>query len=365
MDTNMNNRPHYVILDGLRGIAAIGVLCYHLFEAIAFAAGAPEQNMYHGFLAVDFFFILSGFVMGYAYDLQWGTMDVKGFLRRRLIRLHPMVCLGVVFGLIAFCIQGCTDWEGNSVAPLSILATTLLSLFLIPSVGQSDVRGNTELFPLNGPLWSLFFEYIGSFLYALLLRRLSDKWLTAVVAVSLIALGINGWMQGEGWIAYGWSSEPVNAMGGLLRLCYGYPAGLLMARLFRKCSHRSLPSGTFLLCSLSLVALLCIPNMQQSLVFQLLCVGLFFPAIVWTGACGSVSGCMEKGASLLGRLSYPLYAIHYPLIYLYIHCINKGIHPFGTEEWTSPVGFFILAIAAGLISMKWYDEPVRRALGKK
>ena len=83
----MNQR--YVILDGLRGVAAIGVLVYHLFEAIAFSAGAAEQHFYHGFLAVDFFFILSGFVMGYAYDarLADGRLTMGGFIRRRLIRL--------------------------------------------------------------------------------------------------------------------------------------------------------------------------------------------------------------------------------------------------------------------------------------
>ena len=82
----MNTR--YDILDGLRGVAAVSVLVYHLFEAIAFADGATEQRFYHGFLAVDFFFVLSGFVMGYAYDerLKTGSLTTGGFIRRRLDR---------------------------------------------------------------------------------------------------------------------------------------------------------------------------------------------------------------------------------------------------------------------------------------
>ena len=83
------SQPRYELLDGLRGVAALLVLGYHLFEAVAFAQGAPEQNMYHGFLAVDFFFVLSGFVMGYAYDRQWDRMSIGTFIRRRLTRLHP------------------------------------------------------------------------------------------------------------------------------------------------------------------------------------------------------------------------------------------------------------------------------------
>ena len=97
---------HYLLLDGLRGVAALLVLLFHLFEAVAFAAGRAEQDMFHGFLAVDFFLILSGFVMSYAYDGRWSEMSIGSFFRRRLIRLHPMVVAGVVFGLIVFAAQG-------------------------------------------------------------------------------------------------------------------------------------------------------------------------------------------------------------------------------------------------------------------
>ena len=89
VDSSVQHR--FLLLDGLRGIAALMVLGYHLFEAIAFAANAPEQHMFHGFLAVDFFFILSGFVMGYAYDKRWNSMTIGQFIRLRLIRLHPMI----------------------------------------------------------------------------------------------------------------------------------------------------------------------------------------------------------------------------------------------------------------------------------
>ena len=96
VDSSAQHR--FLLLDGLRGIAALMVLGYHLFEAIAFAANAPEQHMFHGFLAVDFFFILSGFVMGYAYDKRWNSMTIGQFIRLRLIRLHPMVIMGIIIG---------------------------------------------------------------------------------------------------------------------------------------------------------------------------------------------------------------------------------------------------------------------------
>ena len=155
-----DSKSHYLFLDGLRGVAALAVVGYHLFEAVAFAAGAPEQKFFHGFLAVDFFLILSGFVMGYAYDDRWDRMSVGAFFKRRLVRLHPMVVMGVVIGLTAFCCQGCTRWDGTVMNWWTVALSTLLALFLIPSPASVDVRGNTEIFPLNGPHWSLFFEYI-------------------------------------------------------------------------------------------------------------------------------------------------------------------------------------------------------------
>ena len=96
-----DTKPHYELLDGLRGVAALLVVWYHVFEGYAFAGGTLIESINHGYLAVDFFFILSGFVIGYAYDDRWGkSLTVKNFFKRRLIRLHPMVVMGAVLGVI-------------------------------------------------------------------------------------------------------------------------------------------------------------------------------------------------------------------------------------------------------------------------
>ena len=175
-----DTKPHYDLLDGLRGVAALMVIFYHVFEA--FATSPIDQQFNHGYLAVDFFFILSGFVIGYAYDDRWKTMTTKDFIKRRLIRLHPMVVLGAVLGVIAFCIQGCEKWDGTHVSISMVMLALLINLFLIPAVPGSgpEIRGNGEMFPLNGPSWSLFFEYIGNIMYALFIRRMSTKALTAL-----------------------------------------------------------------------------------------------------------------------------------------------------------------------------------------
>ena len=186
-----DSKPHYELLDGLRGVAALVVILYHIFEGYAFASNGTIDTLNHGYLAVDFFFILSGFVIGYAYDDRWGKgLTMKNFFKRRLIRLHPMVIMGAVLGAVTFYLQGCVQWDGTHIAISMVMLSLLCTMFFIPAmpgVGY-EVRGNGEMFPLNGPCWSLFFEYIGNILYALFIRRLSNKALAVLVAVLGVAL---------------------------------------------------------------------------------------------------------------------------------------------------------------------------------
>ena len=102
---NLAAKPRYEILDGLRGVAAMMVVVFHLFETYIAQIGTQVIN--HGYLAVDFFFVLSGFVIGYAYDDRWGAgkLDARGFFKRRLVRLHPMLVAGTLTGC-ALCYFG-------------------------------------------------------------------------------------------------------------------------------------------------------------------------------------------------------------------------------------------------------------------
>lgn len=375
-------RPRYDILDGLRGVAALMVLLYHVFNDAKsfFVWPAPVNEFYHGFLGVDFFFILSGFVMGYAYDNrltpnpshvgEGKRMTFWGFVKRRLIRLHPMVVMGALLGLVAFIIQGCTKWDGTEVGLEAVLWATLLALFLIPAPSGMDARGNTEAFPLNGPHWSLFFEYIGSLLYGMLLHRLSTKWLRVWVACGIVSLATYALFQEDGGVAYGWSSEPMNLLGGALRMLYAYPMGLLMARMFRKRKPEPLHGPVFLFCCLALVVLLGFPlfgGKDTETIFQLICIFSFFPGIIWIGARGVVQGRQQQAVSFLGRLSYPLYAVHFPLIYLYITWVSSDGQPY--EGYSQPWVKAVITIAASLLlatlCLLFYDEPVRKRLGGK
>ena len=276
-----------------------------------------------------------------------------------------MVIMGVVIGLICFCIQGCQQWDGTRVALSALMICTLLQLFCLPTPTSLDVRGNTEAFPLNGPTWSLFVEYIGSFCYGLFLHRLSTRTLKIwVVTAAILLLGYSLYMN-ENTIGYGWSSEPINLLGGLLRVSLGYPMGLLLARLFRNRKTTTVRKHMFLACSIALLLIFLVPGLgAASVYYQLFCLCVAFPLIVWYGASGEVKAQHQPFLNYLGRLSYPLYAVHYPLIYLYIYWI-KQVDPSGLQAWIAPIVVILAAIALGTLSMLYYDEPVRKWLTRK
>ena len=257
----INSKPHYMLLDGLRGVAAILVLFYHIYEGFSFAEVTNNAGsgiiavLNHGHIAVDFFFILSGFVISYAYDSRWEKMSTWQFFKRRLIRLHPMLIMGAIIGFASFAFVGFERWDGTT-APISwVMVALLLTMFMIPAVPgiPYEVRGNGEMFPLNGPGWSLFFEYVGNILYALFIRRLSTK----VLAVLTFLLGcIHAWfflgdVSWYGMIGVGWTIDKVNFFGGLVRMLFPFTMGMLLARTFKPMKVK----GAFWICILLLITL--------------------------------------------------------------------------------------------------------------
>ena len=150
----LESKRHYEILDGLRGVASILVVIFHVFEA--FAGGDRfRQIINHGYLAVDFFFLLSGFVVAYAYDDRWGKMTQWDFYKRRLVRLQPMVIMGSVIGAAFFYFQAGPVFPLIAGTPVwEMLLVMVVGCTLIPLPISMDIRGWQEMHPLNGPAWS-------------------------------------------------------------------------------------------------------------------------------------------------------------------------------------------------------------------
>ena len=369
-----DSKPHYELLDGLRGVAALLVLWYHVYEGFAFAGGDPViKGINHGYLAVDFFFMLSGFVIGYAYDDRWKTnLTLGNFIKRRLIRLHPMVVLGALFGAICFLLQGSVQWNGTHIPVSTVMVALLCALFFIPVVPGAnwDVRGNTEAFPLNGPAWSLFFEYIGNLLYALFIHRLSTRALTLLVVLLGNGLTAFTWfdMSGYGNLGVGWSMYDGGVGSGLLRMLFPFSMGLLLSRHFKPAKIK----GAFWICSAILLALFIVPHIGSegkiclNGVYESFCIIVMFPILVWTGASGNTTDPLStRICKFLGDISFPLYIIHYPVMYLFYAWLIK--HQFFTlaETWPVAIGVCLGNILLAYACLKIYDEPVRKWLAKK
>ena len=368
-----DSKPHYELLDGLRGVAALVVILYHIFEGYAFASNGTIDTLNHGYLAVDFFFILSGFVIGYAYDDRWGKgLTMKNFFKRRLIRLHPMVIMGAVLGVVTFYLQGCVQWDGTHIAISMVMLSLLCTMFFIPAmpgVGY-EVRGNGEMFPLNGPCWSLFFEYIGNILYALFIRRLSNKALAVLVAVLGVALTLFAVLDisGYGNIGVGWTLDGVNFAGGTLRMLFPFSMGILLSRNFKPVKLK----GAFWICTIIMIALFAVPYLEGAKPFcvngayEVFCVIVAFPILVWLGASGTTT---DKKSTVickfLGDISYPVYVVHYPIMYLfYAWLIKNQLYTLG-ETWQVALCVYALSIVLAYLCLKLYDEPVRKWLTKK
>lgn len=359
-----DTKPHYNILDGLRGVAAITVVCFHLFEA--YATSHLDQQLNHGYLAVDFFFILSGFVVGYAYDDRWKTMKIKDFLKRRFIRLQPMVVIGAIIGAIMFYFQGCSVWDVSKVSIGMLLLATLLNICLIPATPGFEIRGVGEMYPLNGPSWSLFFEYIGNILYALFIRKLSIRNLAIFVLLAGLGLASFSIFGPYGDICVGFSLTDDNMVGGSLRILFSFPAGLLLSRIFKPVHIK----GAFWICSLSVVVLLVIPRIGdgESLwmngLYDTVCFAFLFPLLVYLGASGKTTDKhTTRVCKFLGDISYPLYMVHYPFIYLYYAWVKNESLTF-VQSLPGALALVIGNILLAYLCLKLYDEPVRKYLAK-
>ena len=395
-------KQHYLILDGLRGAAALMVLWYHVFEGFAFAGGTMIENFNHGHLGVDFFFMLSGFVISYAYDDRWkttrlqdykttsgGVLSICSFFKRRLIRLQPMVVMGALIGLITYLIQGGVRWDGTQMPIHWTMIAFLLAMFLIPAYPGApyDVRGNGEMYPLNGPSWSLFLEYIGNILYALFIRKLSNKKLAALVGltgmlwIAFVVFDISGYDM----IGIGWTLDAVNFFGGLLRMLFPFSLGMLLARNFNKTTRlqdykttcrdvtpvasKIITNNIFWIAIVVLFVLFSMPYISKTGdisingIYELACIILVFPFIVWFGAAGNITSKFStKVCKFLGDISYPLYIVHYPVMYLfYSWLIDNKLYSLG-ETWQVVLLVMATNIALAYACLKLYDEPIRRWL---
>ena len=372
------SKPRYEILDGLRGVAALMVVLFHLFET--YSKGPAYQIINHRYLAVDFFFVLSGFVIGYAYDDRWDKMTTWGFFKRRLTRLHPMVIMGTLIGAALFFFSGTAFPETLKTPIWKFLLCLVMGLFVIPCPNSLDIRGWGELNSFNGPQWTLTFEYIGNILYAFILRHLPKMVLALLCVVcTFFTLDMTlGWNvfgllpKAQYNVIGGWSLTPDQLYIGFTRLLYPFLCGLLISRILPAHRTESNPSGSpirlkggFWWCSLAIIVLLSLPCIggKQGVpdgLFQAVTILLVFPLIVLAGA-GSTTTDKRSTAvcKWLGELSYPIYITHYPLMYMHMNWVAEHSDAPLWQHIAVAAGLFFMSILLARCVFKAYDLPVR------
>jgi peptidoglycan/LPS O-acetylase OafA/YrhL len=344
-------KNHFEILDGLRGVAAIAVVIFHFMEWVY---TDPSQNFIgHGFLAVDFFFCLSGFVIGYAYDDRIAKMGILKFFTSRIIRLHPLVLAGSILGLLAFLFDPFGGHpELYSIGKITV--TFICSILLIPLPIIED-RG-FNLFSFNAPAWSLFWEYAANVVYAFVLYKVGRTYLLLLTLIAALAICFVAYRSGN--LLGGWSGPTF--WDGCARISYSFLAGLLIYR-----SNWIIKNKVgFLGMGILLLLAFLVPVSKWSWITEPVTVLLYFPLLIALGAGTTLAPAFRKTCIFSGKISYPLYMTHYAALWMFRnYYIN---YKPGSIQLTFIViaGLIVLTGFAYLVMM-FYDIPLRKYLTRK
>lgn len=357
-DATSGGKAHFEVLDGLRGTAALLVVAFHI-QGITVMFEADRLLLPHAYLAVDFFFALSGFVLGYAYDDRWGAMTVRGFLARRLARLHPLVMLGAVLGLVSYLADPFAGDRQNASAGLVALAFAA-ALLALPSAPLPNRLGDSH--PLNAPAWTLLQEYIANLAYALVLRRLGLRPLAALTAVAAMVSAATALTLGSydtGWGLHNFWGAPV-------RLAYPFLAGLLLYRVRDRLPRIRLgfvPLSLMLVLAFAAPVLPEVGGVKLNGVYQAGCVLLLFPLILVAGQHSGGGAATVRLCKLAGRISYPLYITHYPFVYVYMNWVVTAPASSGLTAGVA-VALYAFTLVFALAALRFWDAPIRRRLGR-
>jgi peptidoglycan/LPS O-acetylase OafA/YrhL len=339
---------HYAGLDALRGVAALGVVGYHFGTRLDLPFLFPR-----GYLAVDFFFVLSGVVVAkaYAQRLIDGTLSVSDFYLLRLIRLLPMIVVGT---LLAAAIELYRPGVTDQTQHLSDVAVaTVLGMFVVPILWQTTLEHT--IFPLNGPVWSLFFEIVANLVFAPFLKFRSGLTLSLILFASAVLLLWGGYILGGTDLG----PLPANFWFGFARVGWSFTVGIALYNW----RHRA-PKVPFAVLTIALVALLLVPESRQwGTVFDFACVLVILPSLVFAASRTEFQATGRELSRMIADWSYPVYAIHYPLVRAMALIVKRLNWISSARLMAALIGASVI-VAVSAMAYKFYDEPVRRMLSR-
>jgi peptidoglycan/LPS O-acetylase OafA/YrhL len=337
--------PKMHTLDAMRGIAAFVVAAFH--------AGLLTNNPQSPYLAVDFFFVLSGFVIAHAYDARLaGGMTVKEFIGRRLLRLYPLFALGLTLGLVVALIDAAFSFGREPVGVLMLQFIAGLLFLPYPAMEPEAL-----IVPLNGPYWSLILEMQINVIFAIAFAWLSLRVVGAVAAAC--ALAIVGVSYALGTLETGFLMS--DYLGGVARVGFSFSAGVLLSRLRHRIYRPKLHWSILLAIT---AALLVIPKPAEvRWLYDTVCVIILFPLLILAGTQSEPSSPkLLRMFLLVGSFSYALYAIHTPVLH-FGHVLAEMNPEQPYKLLMMP--FFALACGAAVAADLLYDRPVRKMIAER
>lgn len=350
------------LLDGLRGLAAICVVLIHM--PVSLRQHLPVANAW---LAVDFFYCLSGFVIAFAYEGRFRAgLGMRDFLAARIIRLYPLYLLGTVLGVVSYLVVSGASGE-LSASILNLLSVIGPALLMLPNLPHH--WPDATCFPLDGPAWSLASEFVANILFAVLLgRRFGSSVVIALLAGSSLLILATLPTFGEPSMNFGWSLPTF--LPGLARVGYGFFTGVLLLRVWVALrSPLAARPRDWIAMVTALAAILAVlaaaHRFMPGVYFQVLLIALLFPAIVFFGARIDVPRWLVPACVFLGEISYPLYILHAP----FVEPLSSGRFKHFSQShahlmWLTPI-ICIALIALSWVAGKFYDRIVRSKLTQR
>lgn len=385
-----NERKHFYALNGLRGVASIGVITCHLINTIyCYDPFSPYFN--HGYLLVEFFFVVSGFILSYAYDNQKDSLTAIDFLKRRYFKLQPLAILTSFISSLFLKYLDVTvvhkDENGN--VPLKLRALLILcAMFNIPAPKSLNYCDSLSMFPLNPPQWSLFFEYVGSILYVTIFRYLPTIALVILTSLSSVGTFFIIVTSKNGYLSNGFTvTDPYVALFGIIRFLTPFLVGQVMSRIFkeyeikkekkRKDGKKVFEGFSFplLFSSFVLFILINTPSLRKeggtkvyNALFETFSIIIILPIIVLIAINekeNKIKGreIIRSVEEWIGGISYSVYLSHYIFIDFIINWVKKNNLTFDYVKGIF-FGIIILSLALGNFYNEVFDRPLQKWINK-
>jgi peptidoglycan/LPS O-acetylase OafA/YrhL len=359
------DKPHvqhvFLELDAMRGVAAICVMLYHYSPFLSARKVLPSA-----YLAVDMFFLLSGFIIAHAYRARLLTgMSLRKFAVIRIIRLYPLYILGTAVGLAYILARGVLE-PAHDVSVQQLATPVMLSALLLPNVSET---GNLSgLYPFDGAAWSLMFEMLVNLAYAGVCIALTPRRLRWVMVIGVVCVLASAGYFGSLDVGM----TPRTLGGGMGRVVMSFTIGIYLHHLYRLhgvspgARTRQRPRGAFEAVLVLLVCAFLVPARGwERQAMDLFCVLLLFPLVIWLGAQLPSPSRLRPLYAQAGRLSYAIYILHAPLLLVSAGAYKAIWHadPAAMRPY-SGIAFAAISLVVAALAVSLFDEPVRRRLSR-